>query len=159
MKPYSKEFKSLLVEKCLLEKNTSIRSAALEAGIAKSTLHDWIKNFKNNNPGSTKTPSYTWNNKDKQRAIIETKGLNEVSLGEYCRSHGIYKSQLDKWRVDLMSKNKTNNLALKTEKALCQKIEDLEKALKHSEMALSEVTALLELKKKVDEVLKENKAD
>lgn len=106
MKLYSKEFKSLLVEKCLLEKNTRIRSAALEAGIAKSTLHDWIKNFKNNNPGSIKIPSYTWSNKDKQRAIIETKGLDEVSLGEYCRSHGIYKSQLDKWRVDLMSMNK-----------------------------------------------------
>ena len=38
--------------------------------------------------------------KDKFAVVLETANLDEDQVGEYCRKHGIYKSDLDRWKAE-----------------------------------------------------------
>ena len=38
---------------------------------------------------------------DKQRILLETSGLDEEGLGEYCRSHGLYASDVKRWDEEI----------------------------------------------------------
>jgi hypothetical protein len=93
------------------------------------------------------------------KAITECSQLDEIGIGRYCRSHGIYREHLEQWKISLMDNQETLNLeSIQAEnKALREKNLKLEKALKKSSQLLSETDALLELKKKVTVILEANK--
>lgn len=38
--------------------------------------------------------------KDKFSVVLETASMNDEQVGEYCRKHGIYKSDLERWKVE-----------------------------------------------------------
>ncbi len=38
--------------------------------------------------------------KDKFSVVLETASMNGEQVGEYCRKHGIYKSDLERWKVE-----------------------------------------------------------
>ena len=41
-------------------------------------------------------------NREKISSIIETSTLSEQECNEYCRKHGLYKAELESWKVDFI---------------------------------------------------------
>ena len=81
--------------------------------------------------------------------------MDEQELGQYLRSNGLYRSQVEEWKREaqsLMSFKQTDSQkkinAIEKEKD--HKIKQLEKDLRKKEKALAEASALLVLKKKAN---------
>ncbi len=47
--------------------------------------------------------SEKWSAEDKLSVVIETASFNETQLAEYCRSKGLYKEQIDQWKIAALS--------------------------------------------------------
>ena len=118
MTRFSKEFKDFLVKK-LLSGTHSLRSVATEAEVGISTLHKWAQDAKkltttemaNISPGTEKRPC-EWNAAKRFEAVIESVSLSDEELNRYCRQQGIYKTQLEQWKLDCMS-DKESSLSAK----------------------------------------------
>lgn len=88
--------------------------------------------------------------------VIETAALNEVQLGEYCRSKGLYAEQIQQWKHSALS-GYQNSTQVSQEKARSRqedkkKIKQLERELRQKEKALAETAALLVLRKKCNAI-------
>jgi len=44
-----------------------------------------------------------WTAEDKLAGVIETASFNEMQLSGYCRSKGLYKEQIDQWKIAALS--------------------------------------------------------
>lgn len=158
MEHYPEELKLTLIQKFLSQPNRSIRSIAKEAGVSKTALHKWISNYRNTNNVILNIPSQERPLSQRLKAITECNQLDEIGIGKYCRSHGIYRAHLEQWKVSLMNDNellKWQKIQAENKSLHDQNLK-LEKALKKSEQQLAETKALLELKKKVAVLLEEN---
>lgn len=71
--------------------------------------------------------------KDKFSVVLETASMNDEQVGEYCRKHGIYKSDLERWKAECRQalKEPVSKADLKQQKTeikeLRQKVSRLEK--------------------------------
>jgi len=86
--------------------------------------------------------------------ILATNTLDEVSLGQYCREHGLYSHQLTEWKEQLM-KPQDNKTQIFSEmkalmKALKEENQQLQQEARWKDKALAEASALLIMKKKAD---------
>lgn len=125
----------------------TIKSVAKANNIGISTLGKWLAHRRKINPTSSATsaPQEHWLNH-----LLNTKGMDDVSLGAYCRKHGIYSHQLTDWKNTLMSPkahDKAENQALKK---LKEENKKLQREIARKDKALAEASALLILKKKAD---------
>ncbi len=144
-----------MIQKILAQPHRSMRSIAKEAGVCKSTLHEWITGYRHCYNVSPASSSQDRTYSQRLKAVSDCSKLNEVDVGKYCRGNGIYRVHLDQWKEYLMrdvdalklSKAQAENKRLHMEKS------KLEKMLKKSEKQLAEANALLELKKKVSLLL------
>jgi hypothetical protein len=94
---------------------------------------------------------------EKFAVVIESAGLNEVELGEYCRRKGLYAQQISAWRESCLQANalaapKVDQSQLKTQ---AKQIKQLESELRRKEKALAEAAALLVLQKRVRDLWSE----
>ena len=131
----------------------SVLEIAKANNIGYSTLQRWVNNYKSGKPLCTKKQSMLkLSPKDKLEHIIATSSLDESSLGKYCRKHGLYSHQLEKWRLDFMTpKQELSRDKDKSElKKLKAENKHLQRELRRKEKALAEASALLILKKKAE---------
>ena len=93
--------------------------------------------------------------------MVETAGLNEVELSQYCRKRGLYPEQIASWRTSCRQSNARPGTKVNQKKVRNQakEIKDLKKELHYKEKALAETVALLVLKKKVHILLGEPEDD
>ena len=112
---------------------------------------------------SNKKRSEDWTAEDKLAVVIETASLNEIQLSEYCRHKGLYKEQIDQWKMAALSGYKNSTQIKKTQSLYRredkQKIHKLEQELNRKEKALAETAALLVLSKKWEAIWGENEED
>lgn len=111
------EFKQNLVRRYLLEKqkNPSLTIASFVENdfpdISKRNAYNWVRKYKsqegkalnlteNEINGVYGTGANDMNLRAKFLMIMETRGFSEEQVGEYCRKHGIYKSDLDSWETE-----------------------------------------------------------
>jgi transposase len=156
MNHLSLEAKEAIVLKAINQNGASIKLIAKSHNVGYSSLQKWVKCYREGLPlskrkqvsASAKQLSRT----DQLNHLLATHGLDEVSLGKYCRKHGLYSYQLAEWQESLVKPPKPNNNQLK--KAEMKKLKDenkrLQKELRRKEKALAEASALLILKKKAD---------
>lgn len=87
--------------------------------------------------------------------------MNEVDLGRYLRRNGLYFANLMEWKEEILgeSRKSKNNLREPNEATLLRRVRELEKELKLKDKALQEATALLELKKKAQELWPEREEE
>ena len=88
----------------------------------RSTLFNWLqKYFPNNDAGTAKgaeSSLVTEKSKDsisKFKMVLETAKMTEVEVGAYCRSNGIYASDLNTWKLNCMNANDRNTESLEKE--------------------------------------------
>lgn len=151
---YTKEIKDSAIERMMPPKNESIKSISDDLGISEQSLYKWrqaARNEGNAAPGNGQTSDH-WNSEDKFLIVMETYSMNQAELAEYCRKKGLYKEQIDGWRVSCLNANtgelnQTKKLSheLKEEK---KRVTEIEKDLRKKEKALAEAAALLLLRKK-----------
>lgn len=158
MRRYSKEFKEAILKKMMAPDNIPIARLAEETGVTAVTLYKWRNEARIGGsaaPGNGDTAD-KWSPEDKFLIVLETHGLNEAELGEYCRSKGLYAEEVESWREACLQANggqmpKTRDLQkeVRSEK---KKRKDLEKELRRKEKALAETAALLILRKKANAI-------
>jgi len=93
-----------------------------------------------------------WSAEERFRVVVQAAALSDEELGAFLRREGLHQAQLDHWRelaIDAL-KNLKKKRSERTPEARRNKA--LERELRYKEKALAEVTALLVLKKKVQEI-------
>lgn len=125
-------------------------TVARELGGSVATLERWRAN-------ALAEPSNTrlWTAAARMEAVIATAAMNETERSAWCREHGVYPVELERWR-----QSATTALADPGERGASpqqtrqdqRRIKDLERELQRKEKALAEAAALLLLSKKVSAI-------
>lgn len=106
-------------------------------------------------PGNGKNAD-EWSSKDKFGVVVETAGLNEAELAEYCRRKGLFIEQIEAWRVVCQDANAhtadRNRDQREQSKGDRKRIKQLEKELLRKDKALAEAAALIILRKKAQAI-------
>ena len=160
MKRLSPDGKTAIIMQAINRGSRSIAEIAALNTIGKSTLTRWVRDYRLGDIPDSKTSesNVTKDNKplnaeQKFQHILASNGLDDVSLGKYCRKNGLYSHQLNDWKKELMNNKNTgdNSAAIKAElNELKAKNKKLESELRRKDKALAEASALLILKKKAD---------
>lgn len=155
---YAEERKEAVLAKLLPPHNRTIAELAREEGISAATLYKWRQNAREQGrllpEGSTELEG--WSSQDKFNAVLETAILSEAETAEYCRRHGLYPEQIQRWRAACAQANdraqqdvQQRDKVLKAEKA---RVKRLERELGRKDSALAETAALLTLRKKANAI-------
>lgn len=150
---YSKEFKESIIARLLPPQNASVPEISRETGVPKDTLYSWRIQYRKSGADLASDSSRCANqfsNEEKLTVLIETANLNELELGEYCRSKGLYPEQISCWRKSFIQKDSTATSKAEREQSRKQNqtIKELQSELRRKEKALAEAAALLVLQKK-----------
>lgn len=154
---YSSGLKARMVRRMTGREGISATALSQEVGISQPTLSRWLKSAGTVMPMSKsgkkreKSPR-RWTAAERLRVVTESSGLSEEELGAYLRREGVHLSQLEEWRKsaeEALAPKKPRRRELSPE---AKRIRELEKELRRKDKALAEVTALLALKKKLEEI-------
>lgn len=162
MPSYSAELKAQIVKKMMPPNHQSVAQISQESGITAATLYAWKKQVQAKGYVVPAKPSVAdhWDAKAKLAVVIRTAAMNEVERSEYCREHGLYSEQLDRWKEAFESSDldvgPVTKSVLASER---KKYKQLEKELRRKEKALAEVAALLTLSKKAQAIWGVNEED
>lgn len=145
--------------------NKPIALLAREHGISEQTLYNWRRNLKEQGvavPGNGRNAE-EWTSQDKFGVVLETSGLNEAELAEYCRRKGLFIEQIAAWRTACQEANanmaEVSREQREQSKADRKRIKQLEKELQRKEKALAEAAALIILRKKAQAIWGEAEED
>ena len=155
--------KEAILLKALNRGAQTVASIAKANNVGLSTLYEWLQKHREGKSLGIHSgqSAAALTQTEKFGHIIDTHHLNEVSLGEYCRAHGLYSHQLTEWRETFMKTPQTTpHLEQQAElKKLKDENKQLQRELRHKEKALAEASALLVMKKKADLIWGENEDD
>jgi len=102
-----------------------------------------------------------WSLEEKLDVVIKTASMNEEELGEFLRSNGLYRSDLEAFKKDLVSPSSSKGRPRRDPAvvALQKKNKALTRELKRKDAALSEYAARVILLKKSHEIWGTNEDD
>ncbi len=158
---YSNGFKARIVKRMVGPERISAAALSRELGMSQPTLSRWkreaptlpsMSGSEDKSKRDAKSPRQC-SSQEKLRVVVEAAALSDEDLGEFLRSNGVHLAQLEEWQqiaqqaLDLTSKPKRRQAS--PEK---KRIKELEKEVRRKDKALAEVTALLVLKKRMQEI-------
>ena len=154
MRNYSDEFKAKIIARLLPPNNEYVPGVAKETGIPKDTLYAWRIKHRRGNQVVEPGQAGTMTSAQKFDIVLETAGMNEAELSEYCRRKGLYPEQISAWRETFRSANTRASVRNEREKnrQLSKENKQLKAELRRKEKALAEAAALLVLKKKAQTI-------
>jgi len=158
MPRYSEEFKEQVVRKMMAPNAISVAQVSRDTGVSEQALYNWRNRFRNEGKAVPADPSNpeNWSGENKLAVVIETAGLNEEELAEYCRRKGLYVEQVVRWREAARAGAEALRPLSAEERRELQKerkkSRKLEKELRRKEKALAEAAALLILQKKAQAI-------
>jgi len=118
-----------------------------EIGVSVQTLERWREQAQ-----SRPARGRAWTAGARLEAVITTAALDEAGKSAWCRQHGVYSAELDKWRGSVTAALAEPEEARASPQATRQdkkRIKELERDLLRKDRALAETAALLVLSKKV----------
>ena len=156
MPRYSEDRKKAILSKLLPPFSLTVAEVSRNEGIGLQTLYNWRHQAREQGqpmPGNKTTPD-DWTSETKLATIIETSGLSETELSEYCRRKGLYIEQIKVWRANALqgfNSSKQQSLKYKRQQQTDKKhIKQLQRELNRKDTALAETAALLVLRKKLE---------
>lgn len=147
---YPAEFKEAAVQKLLRPGNPGLSAVARQLNINFKTLMRWRDEYLGRGQLKKSKRPKEWTSEQKLNAIMETAGLSDDALGEYCRRNGVHTSQLELWREQCLASMRRGPKVDVQRRSLEKENKTLKKELHRKEKALAEAAALLVLKKKAD---------
>nr|VFJ66639.1 MAG: Transposase [Candidatus Kentron sp. DK] len=154
MPHYSEEYKEKLVQELMSPNGRSVSEIHRATSISENTLYSWKNRYREVEEAEEgrMLGSENWDGERRLQALIETDGLNEQELSQYCRENGLYVEQMERWREFAIAGTESGSLLTKGQRQEWQrdkrKICKLEKELRRKDKALAEAAALLVLEKK-----------
>ena len=156
MRNYPEELKSKVIARLLPPNNEYVPDVSRETGIPKDTLYAWrIKHRRGDQATRARHGSSDkLTSGQKFDIVLETAGMNEAELSEYCRRNGLYPEQINAWRETCQSANTqvTTHKERQKNRQLSKENKRLKAELRRKEKALAETAALLVLKKKAQAI-------
>nr|VFK36739.1 MAG: Transposase [Candidatus Kentron sp. LPFa] len=154
MPHYSQEFKEKLIREMMSPAGRRVSEIHRDTGISENTLYSWKNKYGGGQEvesGKAVKPE-NWDGERKLLVLMETSGLNEQELSEYCRDDGLYVEQIARWREFAIAGTESGSLLTKSQRQEWQKDKkklcNLQKELRRKDKALAEAAALLVLEKK-----------
>ena len=152
MAKYGQTFKDRAVARLLPPQSSSLASVSSEVGVTTATLLRWQADSLRV-PAREREPSAA----GRLDAVIATAGMDETRKGAWCREHGLYPGELEKWlssaTASLADPEEVRASPQATRKDL-KRIKELERELHRKDRALAETAALLVLSKKVEAIFR-----
>ncbi len=126
-------------------------------GVSEMSLSNWRK--KVSSEGSAvledKQLPENWSAEARFAVVLETAGLSQLELGEYCRRKGLYPEHVSAWRQACITGQQSVQNQQKVDREQSRKdkkrIQQLERELLRKDKALAETAALLVLRKKLND--------
>ena len=153
MSKYSKEKKQHALELMSAPEKLSVPEVAVRTGVSKATLYLWQREARTKGLAVPAGGGVAegWSASDKFGVVVETAGMSEAELAEYCRKKGLFTAQVQAWRQACeagIAEGRTEvGPALRDER---KRNRQLEKELRRKERALAETAALLVLSRKLE---------
>ncbi len=147
MARYGEAFRNRVVGRLLPPESADVGTVAKEVGVSQQTLERWREDAQ-----SRPARGRAWTAGARLDAVITTAALDEAGKSAWCREHGVYSDELDKWRQNATTALATPEEARASPQATRQdkkRIKELERELLRKDRALAETAALLVLSKKV----------
>jgi transposase len=154
MRTYSEELKAKIIARLLPPNNEYIPDVAKETGIPKDTLYAWRIKHRRGNSVVESGHVGTMTSTQKFDVVLETAGMNEAELSEYCRRNGLYPEQIGAWRETCRRANTrvSHRDDRESNRQWSKEMKQLKAELRRKEKALAETAALLVLKKKAQAI-------
>ena len=96
MARYGQVFKDRAVARLLPPESAALEVVAREVGIGAGTLERWHEDA---DAQSRPARGRAWTAGARLEAVITTAAMNEAGKSAWCREHGVFPSDLDKWRA------------------------------------------------------------
>lgn len=147
MARYGEAFRNRVVARLLPPESANAGVVAKEIGVSVQTLERWREEVQ-----SMPARGRAWTAGARLEAVIAAAALGEADKSAWCRGHGIYPTELDKWRSSATTALAEPEEARASPQATRQdrkRIKELERELLRKDRALAETAALLVLSKKV----------
>ena len=94
MAGYGQAFKDRAVARLLPPESAAVESVADSVGVGAGTLQRWRDDAQ-----SRPARGRAWTAAARLEAVITTAAMAEASKSAWCREHGVYPAELDKWRA------------------------------------------------------------
>jgi transposase len=151
---YSVEMKEAVVKKVLVGEKLNYEIAR-EAGVSRSTLCKWVKQYRkdgNITLSNKERRPQDWTSEERISALIEAGSMLDEKRVSWCRKRGLFGHHLEQWKEDAIRATTQNSNKKKSDETrrLKKENECLKKELRRKDKALAETAALLVLKKKAD---------
>lgn len=130
--------------------SASLEVVSREMGVSVGTLERWREDAQ-----TRPARGRAWSAGARLEAVITTAAMNEAAKGAWCREHGVYPGDLDKWRASCTTAlvdPQDAPASPQATRADRKRIKELERDLLRKDRALAETAALLVLSKKVSAI-------
>ena len=147
MARYGEAFRNRAVARLLPPESVRVGDLAKEIGVTMQTLERWREEAQ-----TRPARGRAWSAGARFEAMITVAALDEAGKSAWCREHGVYPAELDKWRSSATAALAEPEEARASPQATRQdkkRIKVLERELLRKDRALAETAALLVLSKKV----------
>jgi len=147
MARYGEGFRNRAVARMLPPESAPVGEVAKEIGVTTQTLERWREDAQ-----TRPARGRAWSAGARLEAMIAVAALDEAGKSAWCREHGVYPAELDKWRSSATAALAEPEEVRASPQATRQdkkRIKELERELLRKERALAETAALLVLSKKV----------
>ncbi len=157
MARYGEAFRNRAVARLLPPESAAVGAVAKEVGVSVQTLERWREEAQ-----SRPARGRAWTARGRLEAVITTAALDEAGKSAWCREHGVYPAELERWRQSATTALAEPEEARASPQATRQdkkRIKELERELLRKERALAETAALLVLSKKVAAIFSTGEAE
>ena len=157
MARYGQAYKDRAVARLLPPENAAVEVVAREIGVAAGTLKRWREDAQ-----SRPARGRAWTAGARLEAVITAAAMDQTGKSAWCREHGVYPDELDKWRSSATTALAEPEEARASPQATRQdkkRIKELERELLRKDRALAETAALLVLSKKVEAIFNKGEAE
>jgi len=127
--------------------SAALEVVAREVGVGAGTLERWREDAQ-----SRPARGRAWTAGARLEGVIATAAMNEAGRSAWCREHGVYLAELEKWRASCtqaLAEPEEARASPQATRADRRRIRELEREVLRKDRALAETTALLVLSKKV----------
>jgi hypothetical protein len=128
-----------------------------EIGVSASTLERWRADAL-----SMPARERAWTAPARFEAVLATAAMDEATRNAWCREHGVYPQELERWRqaaTQALTEPEETRASPQQTRQDRRRIQELERELRRKDKALAETAALLVLSKKVAAIFNRNKGE
>ena len=157
MARYGQAFKDKAVGRLLPPESAALEVVSRELGIGVGALARWREDAQ-----SRPARGRAWTAGARLEAVITTAAMNEAAKSAWCREHGVYPAELDKWRASCttaLADPEDVRASPQATRASAKRIKELERDLLRKDRALAETAALLVLSKKVSAIFNKGEGE